>query len=64
MLDTRKDGVRFTSAKMKKLSRAYTELVSNYNKLQESIVENALNIVGMFDSSTIVAIGVTFVFVV
>ena len=43
-LDTRKDGVRFTTIKMKKFSREKTALQQNYGEIQKEIVSKAVEI--------------------
>lgn len=44
-LETRKDGVRFTSMKMKKLSGEHAGLKEQYEEIQAEIVEKAMEIV-------------------
>eukprot|EP00808_Paulinella_micropora_P006395 g26766.t1 len=44
-LETRKDGVRFTTIKMKAISRQLTQLEEEYNSTQQDIVDKCLQIV-------------------
>jgi DNA mismatch repair protein MSH2 len=44
-LSTLKDGVRFTSNKLKAASKGYHDLMTKYNEIQDDIVMNAMTIV-------------------
>ncbi len=47
-LETRKDGVRFTTAELKNLSRSYMQCCTEYESVQSEIVKKALEIVASY----------------
>eukprot|EP00474_Spongospora_subterranea_P001743 CRZ02201.1 hypothetical protein [Spongospora subterranea] len=47
-LETRKDGVRFTTTELKALNASYNEISSHYNKFQNTVVEKCLSVVASY----------------
>ena len=48
LLETRKDGVRFTTNVLRPLSSDYQSLSNQYEIIQNEIVKKAIEIIGMF----------------
>ena len=46
-LDTKKDGVRFTSRVLSKLNAEHMELKKSYQKLQNDVVSEIMKVAGM-----------------
>ncbi|KAG2610837.1 hypothetical protein PVAP13_4KG227500 [Panicum virgatum] len=48
IIETRKDGVKFTSPKLKKLGDQYQALFSEYTSCQKKVVDDVVNVSGTF----------------
>ena len=48
IIETRKDGVKFTSPKLKKLGDQYQALLSEYTSCQKKVVDDVVNVSGTF----------------
>ena len=47
-LDTKKDGVRFTSRSLSKLNAEHTELKKSYQQLQNNVVSEIMKVAGKY----------------
>jgi len=48
IIETRKDGVKFTSPKLKKLGDQYQALLSEYTSCQKKVADNVVRVSGTF----------------
>ena len=48
-LDTKKDGVRFTSRSLSKLNAEHTELKKSYQQLQNNVVSEIMKVAGKYN---------------
>jgi len=48
IIETRKDGVKFTSSKLKKLSDQYQALFGEYTSCQKKVVDDVVRVSGSY----------------